>query len=155
MPPNAADLLELESIHGLRGRTPAKAAGLKVFNGPTCPLRGHGGVRTIKGGHCVACIKAAATIKKAAQIAGREAALRAALVLVTRQQKATAKAKLKEEAKAIKEQASANRKQARATERTMKRAADRAAKRTAAKQAEQAAVGPLHDLDEDGRPPWE
>lgn len=151
----AADLLRLKaSNHYLMTRTSARDAGLCVFHGPTCPVRGHGNVRMMVGSRCADCIEAADNIRKEAKKAGREAALKAARAELARDLKATEVARLKAQAEALKAQQKADDLKAlKAMERSRKRAERQV---TQAPQVAPVvpAVAPLDDEDDD-RLPWE
>jgi len=153
----AADLAKLAASNVRMNRTNARAAGLSVFNGPTCPVRGHGCVRTVAGSHCVGCIQAADAIKQEAREAGREAALKEARAELAREQKAAEKARLKEEAAAVKAQQKADRlKEAKAIKRATARAEQQAIQSSQAAPVEPiAALLSLPEDDDDDLLPWE
>lgn len=144
----------LQGLHGLMGRAAAKAAGLKIFNGPECPVRAHGRMRRITDGRCVCCLEAVVTMKQDAQQAGRAAALKAARAEVARELRREERAKAKAEAQAVKaQQLEERRKAAMAT----KRAASRA-ERSALPSPAAVVVEALEDLEEgveDDSPPWD
>lgn len=118
-----AERAKLAALHTVTGRAPAKAAGLLVFNGYVCPVRGHGRVRRMSDSRCVDCLEEADRIKAEAQLAGRAAALKKARAEVLQELKAAEKAKAKEAAEAVREQQKADRqKAARAATRAKRRA---------------------------------
>jgi len=152
-----ADRIKLEALHGLTGRAPARAAGLSVFNGHHCPVRGHGRVRTMAGSHCLDCVEAVDNIKKKAQAEGREAAIRVARAELARDLKAVELARLKAQDEVTKAREKADRlKEAKAAER-----AKRKAERQASLAPQAAPVEPVAALlcvpedDDDDRLPWE
>lgn len=104
-----AERSNLAALHCLTGRAPARAAGLTVFNGYVCPVRGHGRVRRMSDSRCVDCLEDAERIKSEAQQAGRDAAIKKARAEVVRELKAAEKAKARGAAEALKAQQKADR----------------------------------------------
>jgi len=154
MTPYAEQRAALQGLHGLMGRAAAKAAGLKIFNGPECPVRGHGRVRRISDGRCVCCLEDVEDMRRNAQRAGKDEALKQARAEVAREQRKAEQAKVKAEAAALKtQQLEERRKAARATKRAVKRA-ERSALPGPAAVAVGALVG-LADGLEDDSPPWD
>lgn len=155
-----AERAKLAALHTVTGRAPAKAAGLQVFNGYVCPVRGHGRVRRMSDSRCVDCLEEADRIKSEAQQAGRAAALRKARAEVTRELKAAERAKAKEAAEALRGQQRADRqKAARAATRAKRKAERLAAAGEQVARPEPLAVcveSPPWDADEgdDESPPW-
>jgi hypothetical protein len=145
-----AERAKLAALHTVTGRAPAKAAGLQVFNGYVCPVRGHGRVRRLSDSRCVDCLEEADRIKAEAQQAGRAAALKKARAEVTRELKAAEKAKAREAAEALKAQQMADRQKAARGATRAKRKAERLA--AAAPAAPQPVPYTGHGLDS---PPWD
>lgn len=143
-----SDRDKLAALHALPGRPPARAAGLKVFNGPVCIVRGHGRVRRMSDSRCLDCLCDADRIKSEAQQEGRAAALKKARAEVARELKAAERAKAREAAQALRAQQRADRQKA-------ARAATRA-KRKAEKQAAGGQVARPEPLDVSlWSPPWD
>lgn len=152
----SADRAKLASLHGLIGRPPAKAAGLKIFNGHVCPVRGHGRVRRMSDGRCLDCMEEAERIKQQAQEAGKATALKLARAQLLREQKAAERTQAKEAAAALKAQEKAERERvAKAAERSRKRAERKAA--TALQEPLPVPVETLSGPEEmdDDCPPWD
>lgn len=156
-----AERSKLAALHCLTGRAPARAAGLTVFNGYVCPVRGHGRVRRMSDSRCVDCLEEAERIKSDAQQAGRDAALKKARAEVVRELKAAEKAKAREAAEALKAQQKADRQKAARAERKAERVA--AGERAAAEVPQPVpSLGQLLDAPpwdvlegEDDSPPWD
>lgn len=156
-----AERAKLAALHTVTGRAPAKAAGLQVFNGYVCPVRGHGRVRRLSDSRCVDCLEEADRIKTEAQQAGRAAALKKARAEVTRELKAAERAKAREAAEAVRAQQKADRQKAAKAAERAKRKAEREAlvgQQVARPEPLAVSVGsPPWDADEgnDQSPPWE
>lgn len=155
-----AERSKLAALHCLTGRAPARAAGLTVFNGYVCPVRGHGRVRRMSDSRCVDCLEEAERIKSEAQQAGRDVALKKARAEVVRELKASEKAKARDAAEALKAQQKADRqKVARAATRAKRKAERLAAAPVASLPLSLPRVGQGMSLgaltDGTDSPPWD